>query len=300
MLKVRRVSVMLAAVCSVSLVVPQAEAATVTGNDDSNAIFGTASQDALTGLDDTDIIFGKGNPNTKKRRGSRRRKPTPDVLSGGDSLDQLFGGTGRDIVDGGATDDQLYDDDGTPGDALRGGQGEDDLFSYDGAKDTLDCGGDAHDDLAVVDQADVVTGCGTVIALLPGVARPVGAIVYLGGTTGNDATLNGSAAADVISGAAGNDAIFGDALNDILIGGPGSDSLTGGADSDLLVDTDGTPGDTINASDNGDQVYTADGAADTINCAGSTATLFVDVEDNTILCNGPVFEGTGVSVDTGF
>lgn len=55
------------------------------------------------------------------------------------------------------------------------------------------------------------------------------------GSTGNDATLAGTAQRDLIQGFNGNDVLFGDAGTDRLEGGNGNDTLNGGVGNDVLA-----------------------------------------------------------------
>ncbi|MEU3907880.1 hypothetical protein AB0F20_29390 [Streptomyces goshikiensis] len=132
-----------------------------------------------------------------------------DAISISPNLDvsaTLYGGGGKDVLNGGPHDDRLVGDDpagafgptaATPGnDTINGGPGNDTIFGL-GGNDTIS-GGPGND--------------------------------TLNGNEGND-TLNGNEGNDTLTGESGNDTLNGDAGSDTLDatdGVNGNDSLDGG------------------------------------------------------------------------
>jgi RTX calcium-binding nonapeptide repeat (4 copies) len=113
-------------------------------------IVGGGGDDVLSAVDDNyqgdDLYGGSGN----------------DVLTGGTWGNVLDGGRGDDRLAGGMRDDTLL---GGPGnDVLAGGPGKDTIYARDGARDVVDCGTNGplnpeRPDVAYVDRRDVVTRC---------------------------------------------------------------------------------------------------------------------------------------------
>jgi Ca2+-binding RTX toxin-like protein len=131
------------------------------GTDGPNTMYGSAREDRIYGKGGSDEIVASGGV---------------DELYGGDGPDAgLYGGNGRDLVRGGAGQDQAIG--GSGADTMRGGEGRDELWG-EGAADTLDGGPDndilhsSRDgkapntlrggggfDLCYVDRYDRVKGC---------------------------------------------------------------------------------------------------------------------------------------------
>ncbi|MCC5666775.1 hypothetical protein LC653_23505 [Nostoc sp. CHAB 5784] len=144
----------------------------------------------LSGSDSDEIVFsGSGN----------------DGVTGGNGNDYIDAGAGDDFVDGGDGEDTL--DGGTGGDIGRGGGGDD--FVIDGLS-----GNDIYDGGAGNDT--IIGG--------PGIDNLIGGEGddNLQGDRGND-ILTGGIGNDNLQAGDGDDNLKGDSGNDILIGGAGSD-----------------------------------------------------------------------------
>lgn len=138
-----------------------------------------------------------------------------DVIEGGESNDHLYGNAqiavagsadGDDNIDGGAGHDYIQGNAGD--DVLIGGPGNDRVYGGSG-EDWLS-GGEGHDYLQGNKGADLMSG-----------------------QSGND-TLRGGADDDHMLGGEGNDLLMGDAGNDNLSGGTGVDTLIAGAGADVI------------------------------------------------------------------
>lgn len=91
--------------------------------------------------------------------------PGPDMLTGDDGPNGLFGGAGRDVIYGLGGNDRILGGDardvidgGAGSDALFGEGGDDSLAAFDNEPDFVDCG-ESLDDDAQVDPTDAVAGC---------------------------------------------------------------------------------------------------------------------------------------------
>jgi len=144
------------------------------------------------------------------------------LLLGTLRADDLRGGDGDDLIDGGAGEDQLRGADGD--DQLFGGKAMDSLFG--GMGDDLLDGGDHEDDLI--------------------------------GGAGND-TLDGGADNDTLQGGFGDDTLQGGTGQDLMNGGAGDDTLDGAGDdeADFL---NGGRGDDLLIAGKDDQVHGGEGA----------------------------------------
>ena len=170
-----------------------------------------------------------------------------DSLSGGAGRDYLVGGDGNDSLDGGMGDDVLI---ATPGDtALRGGDGTD-LVSFEGEESS--------------GSTALILGAG----IVDGIERFIGSEgrdIVTGDSTddnriwgrgGND-SLDGGGGNNRLYGEAGNDTLAGGNADDLLVGGEGNDSLTGGDGNDTL---DGGAGiDLLDADTGTDSIHWGDG-----------------------------------------
>ena len=249
------------------------------GGDDS--ITGALGGDSLNGGDGNDTLLGQaGN----------------DSLDGGGNgdVDQLFGGTGNDLLIARA-DDLLF------------GGGNDDLFSINSDGVGVMDGGTGNDTLRFENSYDIT---GTTVTAMEQVnlngndemtATQLGgfslvsgygagnttAVLFLsqGGTAnvnlsstltvgftlfGSDQadaitfaaagttpiTVHAGAGDDSISGAKANDTLLGDAGNDTLSGSDGNDSLDGGVGADSLL---GGNGDDIIVAGRGDSIFGGSG-----------------------------------------
>ena len=94
----------------------------ITGNNFSNRIIGTAQDDTIDGGAGADTIYG-GDGN--------------DSIFGGKGNDIIFGGIGKDTLWGGAGDDELYGDDGKDVFYYNAGEGNDTIFGYEATVDKI-------------------------------------------------------------------------------------------------------------------------------------------------------------------
>jgi len=224
------------------------------GNDE---LIGGAGNDILNGGVGFDCAeYGDASSNLTINLGDGKVNGTAtggaDV--GSDSLisiEQACGGSGNDTIKG-RTDTVSQ---------LDGGLGNDILTGY-GFNDILN-GGDGID---TADYSTAVTAL--IVDLSKGTATggsEVGtdSLTYIENIRGGSAadTLTGDSESNVLSGAAGNDALIGGAGNDELIGGAGNDILNGGVGFDCAEYGDASSNLTINLGD-GKVNGTATGGAD--------------------------------------
>ena len=231
----------------------------------SDRIFGDAGYDRLLGGDGDDTI-------------SLTR------LDESDSLDEIAGGTGAnvlvgtassnvlnlsatsllniDLIDGGAGNDTITGSSesdvirgGTGNDTLRGGEG-DDTFLVDGVAEGSDrvfgdagydrlLGGDGDDAISLV-RLDATDG-------LEEIDGGLGANVVKGTSSSNVLNFSGVTLLNIgqILGEAGNDTITGTDGNDVIVGGTGNDTLLGEAGDDIFVIT--------GSADGSDRIYGGEG-----------------------------------------
>jgi Ca2+-binding RTX toxin-like protein len=156
-----------------------------------------------------------------------------DTISGGSGNDYLAGGLGPDLLLGGKGNDRLNGSTFAPIDApdgsdtLVGGSGID-IADYTAREDNVYVSNDN-----VADDGEYVLN----LAGLPApneddFVEPDVENIY--GGSGNDA-LVGAAGDSYIDGGAGNDGLFGEIGNDTLVGGKGNDTLCGGTGNDSLM-----------------------------------------------------------------
>ena len=176
----------------------------------------TQGPDVFTGNNLANTIFGVGGNDELEGAGGN------DQIFGGAGNDTLRGGDGRDTLHGEAGMDTLEGDAGN--DDLRGGDGDDIL---DGGADNDTLRGDAGNDTLLGGfGADNLQGGADNDVLEGGADND-----FLSGGSGND-TLRGDDGADNLSGNSGNDILEGGAGEDTLTGGTGQDTQTGGAGAD--------------------------------------------------------------------
>ncbi|HEX8224132.1 MAG TPA: tandem-95 repeat protein, partial [Allosphingosinicella sp.] len=147
--------------------------------------------------------------------------------------DTLYGGTGRDILEGGAGDDSLYGD--AQDDRGTGGSGADYLDGGDG-DDVLE-GGSGYDNFWGGTGNDIMRGGADTDELYDDVGDDL-----LEGGDGND-EMDAGIGNDTMRGDAGADTIWDDEGNDIIDGGSGADTIWDGAGNDII--DGGSGGDVI-------------------------------------------------------
>ncbi|MGI6245800.1 MAG: calcium-binding protein [Pseudochelatococcus sp.] len=233
--------------------------------------FGTNVDDALSGLSGhRNFIWGYGGN---------------DTISGGNLADELFGGSGDDLIVAGAGMDIVSGDEGrdtiyagdgddliyalNDGDVIDGGAGID-TISYYGARTgvsvTLNVGSEDRDDWSIIDRmtnVENLTGSRHGDRLhgdiLNNVIRGMEGDDLIAGEGGSD-TLYGGDGDDVLVGDGsplstqpeGDDRLYGDAGNDQLYGMGGNDSLYGGTGDDVLIG--GAGGDLLHGGEGIDTV----------------------------------------------
>jgi Ca2+-binding RTX toxin-like protein len=229
----------------------------LTGNLDSNIIYGLDGADRITGGKGTDNLYGgNGNDTIGGREGDDLilgeagndrldGDAGDDVLVGGAGNDTLIGDAGRDTLIGGTGDDQIEGGDGN--DSIDGGDGNDRIDGGNG-NDTI-AGGAGNDSIYGGNGNDSITGgAGNTLVrggdgndTIGGAFNSLSGELYgdngndlITGTDGND-TLNGGNGNDTLNGGQGNDILLGGNGSDILTGGAGDDTLTGGGGSDTFV-----------------------------------------------------------------
>lgn len=168
----------------------------------------------------------------------------PLRLMGGHGADVLMSGSGNDLLDGGSGHDRLGGNLGD--DTLLGGDGNDSLIGWLGA-DVMD-GGEGSD-LYMVDALDRINDSGSVgfdqaqVYQTDGVALRVAGwtgIERVNGFIGNDTIeATGATVAFSMLGQDGNDLLRGGSGNDTLFGGNGADRLEGSDGDDFLAGADG-------------------------------------------------------------
>ena len=181
-----------------------------------------------------------------------------DTLLGEDGNDRIEDDSGiadRDIIDGGAGDDEIFS-----------GLGADDIRGGDGGGDTVVLGS-TNDDVTLDDVANDGGTSGEGDNIHSDVEN-------LDGGSGND-RLVGDGDPNRLDGGAGNDQLLGGGGTDDLIGGTGADDIFGGADFDRVtypeVPTMGSP---LGA----DQSISLDDVAND-GAQGEGDNVHVDVED---------------------
>jgi Ca2+-binding RTX toxin-like protein len=276
MRRLRWAGFVLGVATTVMVLGPAASATTVRGTTAGDVLAGTSTKDKIIGGGGPDVIFG--------RAGKDKISATPTGIG----FTYVFGGSGRDQLKGtgGSSLLLMFDDDGQRGDVIKTAAPNTEIFSVDDAKDRITCK-KGNSAIVFADGADTVKGCATVIRTS---LRNLDSF----GTSGADViTLNGLET--FAFGGAGHDTITGTAASEFILGGSGADTIVGGGGDDLLVDDDGTAGDSLSDTGTG-SIVSVDGAADTVNCQNAAIHVFVDSVDSTSNCGNAtvtVFDPTG-------
>jgi len=190
----------------------------ITGDFDSNQLYGYEANDTLYGGNGDDMLEG-GEDN--------------DYLYGEDDNDWLRGGNGADILNGGSGQD-----------TLEGGTG-DDIYVVDNVNDKIiDAPGTGIETVLAYVNWDLrrsTTGAPIQNTGLDHLTLAGSAVQGVGNSlnntiTGNnlDNRLYGMEGHDKLSGRGGNDQLIGGEGNDFLNGGLGSDTLLGGLGRDTF------------------------------------------------------------------
>lgn len=248
----------------------------VHGGADNDNVVGLAGKDIVFGDDGNDAIWGDGLDIEGYIESVPGELHGSDILMGGtgnDTLagqgedDELYGGTGDDLMDGDDVDERSTPNAMHGIDYLDGGDGSDVL--YGGGRDDSLFGGIGNDRLVGDNDAIIL-------------AEEHHGGDYLDGEEGDD-SLVGGGGTDELFGGADNDMLWGDigdgverALDgdDYLDGEGGDDYLSGEAGNDLLVGGDGK--DTVDGGKGDDELY-GDAGADSL--FGGDGNDVIDGED---------------------
>jgi Ca2+-binding RTX toxin-like protein len=234
----------------------------LTGNADSNDIFGLGGNDTIVGLDGYDRMFG-GDGNDVLKAGT-----AADWVDGGDGIDRVTYNGSNSAVFVDLNDINLNDGDAA-GDSYHSienltGTGYGDTLKADDAANYVD-GGDGADDIVGRGGADTLLG-------------EAGSDTLAGGD-GTD-SLDGGDLADLLFGGASNDSLFGGLGSDTLNGDGGSDSISGGDAADTLYGGDGVDslyggigGDRLEGGNDTGQLY-GDAGSDWIAGGDAADTLY--------------------------
>ncbi len=205
----------------------------------------------------------------------------PDLLTGTDLANAIFGGAGNDTIDGGAGADTLGGGEGD--DVVSGGLGSDVLYGFLGNDRLYAEAVDALVETAL-DTLDTLFGGDGNDSLFGGLFKDISF-----GGLGND-LVNAAGGDDVAYGGKGDDSLFGGDGNDILGGGAGADTLGGGNGDDVLytgagndVAFGGAGADAIYGGSGDDTVYFGanDGARDVFAAGPSGASTVYGFEVGT-------------------
>lgn len=231
------------------------------GND---VLYGGRDEDILAGWEDDDQLYGGegddlmagdfGRYEQVDQRLFNQSQPMlarAGVLGSASSFGTAVSQAGKDLLDGGGGNDQLWGEGGD--DVVLGGEGSDTLY------------GDAlylPDELHGNDLVDGGAGNDSIFG-------NAGADKLYGGS-GVD-LLYGGSGDDLLDGGTEDDVLIGEAGNDRLLGGAGADQLAGGDGDDQLL---GGVGDDVLQGDTGTDVLYGDAGADTVDGGAGDDTLF--------------------------
>jgi len=227
------------------------------GTDFQKIAFGNDEANTLAGTDNKlgDHLYGGGGKDTldgKEGDDYLEGNAGDDTLGGDKGHDKLLGGEGKDSLSGGDGDDLLRGDAGN--DTLLGGIGNDALY-----------GGAGNDELYGEEDNDFLNGGAGADTLRGGTGNDY--LYDQGGTDtstlrgeeGNDILeIKGGTGLTLLDGGAGNDILIGGAGNNSLDGGTGNDQIQGGADYDIIKGEDGA--DNIDAAAGNDAITGGQGA----------------------------------------
>ncbi len=202
--------------------------------------------DSLSGFEGAQLKGGAGN-NTL----DASRFAFATTLWGGSGDDMLMGGAKSDVLNGEDGNDTLVG--GVSNDVLDGGVGQDLVTGLANNNVTVTAtqiqGGTAlgNDDYFSIELLQLTGGSAANKLDASGFA---GAVTLLG-MAGND-TLIGGTGNDSVAGGAGNDSLIGGDGNDSMTGDAGNDVIKGGLGNDTITGNDGN--DTLNGGEGNDQL----------------------------------------------
>lgn len=211
------------------------------------------------------------------------------LIAKGNNLvkDQLSGGAGNDVLDGGGYA-------GGPGneDEMTGGAGSDTYYVRTGGEIIIENANEGTD-LVFVYAQNFTMGLGSNIENVKLYDELALTRTVVGNELAN--VIEGSVDDDVLEGGAGNDKLVGNAGDDVLDGGTGVDSLNGGGGDDELFGGNDTVVDTLVGGTGNDNytvvgkdivVEVSNGGIDMVSTSNATYTLTSYVENLTITSTG--------------
>jgi serralysin len=192
------------------------------------------------------------------------------TIAQGATIEQAFGGSGADVINGNGAGDTLFGNGGD--DQINGGAAFDrengntgnDTVHGAGGGDWVS-GGQNNDVLYGDDGNDILNG-------------NLGADTADGGA-GND-VVRGGQGADLLSGGAGDDYVTGDLGDDTLSGGAGADSFRAfaGGGRDVITDFNAAEGDRIQLDPGTTYAATQSGADVVLDLGGGAQTILRNVQ----------------------
>lgn len=241
-----------------------------TGND---TLVGSSGEDTLGGGTGNDFLIGGGADD-----GATANFVETNGDSSEDGSDVLFGGSGDDTLLGGGWDDDKGTDNGTynDGEAIVTGTGNDQLWAGTGndmviasaGNDSLG-GGTGDDTLMAGAGNDVIYGG-------KGDGADTGTNDVIDAGAGNDQIFS-SGGNDSVNGGDGNDNIFSGGGNDTVDGGAGADTLWGGGGNDSFIGGSGADLFVFEAGHGDDTITDFEVGTDTLQLSDTT-TDFTDVQ----------------------
>jgi Ca2+-binding RTX toxin-like protein len=243
-------------------------------------VVGTPGDDVIRGTADGEVIHGLGGDDVILSNGAAPQEA--DVVCGGWGADRLEGSEGDEILFGGPGRDALEGHGAAEGDLLAGGRGDDALDGGAGAYRTVASFVTATHSVSVVLRAGAGTASGQGRDTLANIWEVVGsdrgdtitggARRGIAGRGGDDTiTVNATAVPDLVTGGRGDDdlTVEAGAFEGLLVGGAGNDVLRGSRGDDSRLD--GGPG--------SDHVLGRDGIDDLAGCSAGDKRTDRDVLD---------------------
>ncbi len=215
----------------------------ITAGDGNNTINGGTGYFTITsgsGNDSVTLVSGGGTINAGDGTNNLHFGDGNYTITSGSGADTIVAGNGDNTINAGAGNNSVTVGNGTNSimaaggnDTLVGGGGNDTFHPGLGANSITGGGGSN-----ALDYSDITT-TGITASLLAGTVTGTGlndtftGITHLIATGQND-SITGSTASEIIEGGAGNDTITGGGGNDIIYGNNGNDTLTGGTGNDYI------------------------------------------------------------------